>query len=50
MLWDHKFLLKNGTGHLFGCIETMEILLKFSVKGEQYNLNREVNYSDGNFS
>lgn len=28
----------------------MEILLSFSAKGEQCNLNREVNYSNGNFS
>lgn len=41
---------KNGTGHLFGCLQSMETLLSFSAKGEQCNLNREVNYSNGNFS
>lgn len=41
---------KNGTGHLFGCLQSMETLLSFSAKGEQCNLNTEVNYSNGNFS
>lgn len=47
---EHKFLLKMGWDTFFGCLYALEMLLRFSAKGEQYNLSLEVNYSNGNFS